>query len=138
MWYAMLLLVSLLLIFVVQFSKDLLQQTSLHIRDSQLFMRMAQLINKRRLQGPPTIQRLQCDNCGTCTQQKWNQHLIMHRALKSMRSLSIFVVRKQRYSRLNEKAQIKLSSTWNLLLDFVFMATTGPVFEVHLAKHTQF
>ena len=34
-------------------------------------------------------------------EKEQNQHLIMQRALQSKRSLSIFVVRKQRYSKLN-------------------------------------
>jgi len=48
--------------FLVQFSERLLQQTSLHIRDSQLFMHMTQLINKQSLQGLLTIQLFQYDD----------------------------------------------------------------------------
>jgi len=86
-----------------------------------LFEHVAQL-NKHRVRDPPTEKLLQCGNCCTCTEQKQIQVsvLVMQCALQSMRKLSLIVVRKHRYSIL-DNAQIKSSSTVSPLLDFVFL-----------------
>jgi len=63
-----------------------------------LFKHMAQLINKDRVRGPPTAQLLRCDNCCTCTEQKYKQLLITQRSLQSMRRPWLFLVGKQSHN----------------------------------------
>jgi len=43
-----------------------------HTRGSQLFQAYGP-VNVQRVRGPPNLQLLLCDNCCTCTEQKWKQ-----------------------------------------------------------------
>jgi len=93
-----------------QYSQDVVGIPSSKPRVLNPFKHVAQLINSQRVRGPPTTQLLQYNNCCTCTEQKWKQLLLTQRALQSKRRLSMFVVRKHRYSRLNN-VQVTSSST---------------------------